>query len=63
MTTHCARFRHLAITGKGSSIEPPLNLTDNELAALLRVMRENLILEQEKLPHEVVLNALQIGIH
>ncbi len=53
------RFIHFAQSGKGSIIETPPNLTSDERAAFNRVMSENLMLEQEKLPDMISRHALE----
>jgi len=53
------RFVHLALPGKGCRTDATLNLNLAERAALNKVMSENLLLEQEKLPGEVSKRALE----
>ena len=53
------RFIHLALPGKGCVREAPRNLTVTERAAFDKIMSENLILEQEKLPEHVSKQALE----
>jgi len=56
--TTLEKFRHL--TGKGEKAgKEPTNLTETESAAFKIVERENLRLEQEKIPQEYALSILQ----
>lgn len=52
------RFIHLAVPGKNRIREAPDNLTEAERAAFDKVVSENLLLEQEKLPNDVLQQTL-----
>jgi hypothetical protein len=53
------RFIELAVPGKGRIAAEPPSLTPDERTAFNRVMSENLMLEQERLPHDVCMKALK----
>jgi hypothetical protein len=53
------RFGHLSVAGKGLQAEIPGHLTPHEVAAFVRVRSGNRMLEQEKIPHTVVVDALR----
>jgi hypothetical protein len=53
------RFIDLTVPGKGRIAEAPLRLTPSERTAFERVMSENLMLEQERIPHDVCRQALE----
>jgi|SRR6185295_2349304 len=53
------RFIDLAVPGKGRIVAAPPILTPAERTAFNRVMSENLMLEQERLPHDVCREALE----
>jgi hypothetical protein len=50
------RWRHLAVPGTGRNRDLPVHLTDAEQQACLRCRDENLRLEQERIPQDVVFN-------
>lgn len=49
------RWRHLAVSGTGRKPDIPPHLTETEQSAYLRCRDENVRLEQERLPHNGVL--------
>jgi hypothetical protein len=53
------RWRHLAVPGTGRNQDLPAHLTDVEQQACLRCRDENLRLEQERIPQDVVSNEIQ----
>lgn len=56
--TTLEQFIHLAVPGKNCIRDMPHNLTPPERAAFDKVVSENLLLEQEKVPHHVSKQAL-----
>ena len=53
------RFIELVVPGKGRIVATPSGLTPAERIAFNRVMSENLMLEQERFPHDVCRKALE----
>lgn len=48
------QWRHLAVPGTGRRAEPPVQLTDSERQAYLCCRDQDLRVEQERLPHQLV---------
>jgi hypothetical protein len=52
-------WRHLAVAGTGRQLSVPANLTSEERDAFSLCLKDNLRLEQERLPQKAVLQAIE----